>query len=60
MLRDMGDRLVRVGQGQEVVEEGALVSRPGQVLGNEGRLEALGDRGQPLKMGAVERSRRAD
>ena len=34
--------------------------RPREVLGNESRLEALGDRGEPLKVGAVERPGRAD
>ena len=60
MLRHTGERLVGIGQGQEVVEERALVGRPGEVLGNEGRLKALGDRREPLKMGAVERPGRAD
>ena len=36
------------------------MGRPREVLGNESRLEALGDRGEPLKMGAVERPGRAD
>ncbi len=60
MLGDAGQGFVGVGQGQEVVEERALVRRPRQVLGNESRLEALGDRREPLKMGAVERPGRAD
>ena len=36
------------------------MGRPREVLGNEGRLKALGDRREPLKMGAVERPGRAD
>ena len=60
MLRNPRERLVGIGQGEKIVEKRALVGRPCEVLGNEGRLEALGDRGQALKMGAVEISRRAD
>ena len=36
------------------------MGRPGEVLGHERRLKALGDRGEPLKMSAVERPGRAD
>ena len=60
MLRHARERFVGIGQGQEIVEERALMGRPCEVLGNEGRLEALGDCREPLKMGAVERSGRAD
>ncbi len=60
MLRHKRERLVRIGQGEEIVEERALVRRPGEVLGNEGRLEAPGDCGESLQMGAVERPGRAD
>ena len=49
MLRHPRQGFLRVGQGQEIVEERALVGRPGEVLGNERRLEALGDRGEPLR-----------
>jgi hypothetical protein len=60
MLRDTGDRLVRVGQGEKIVEERAFVGRPGEMLGNQNRLKALGDRREPLQMRPVERSGRAD
>ncbi len=36
------------------------MGRPCEVLGNEGRLKAPGDRREPLKMGAVEGTGRAD
>ena len=60
MVHDASEGFEGVGQGQEIVEEGALVGRPRQVLGNERRLEALRDRRQPLEMRLVQRPRRAD
>ena len=54
------ERLVRVGQGQKIVEESALVRRPGQMLGDDGRLIALGHAREPCEVGGVQRSRRAD
>ena len=60
MFGDPGERVAGIGQGQEIVEERALMGRPGQVLGNQRRLEPPRDRREPLQMRLVERSGRAD
>ena len=49
-----------VGHRQQVVEEGAAVAGPRQVLGKRGRLVAIDQRGQPVEVRLVERLDTAD
>ncbi len=60
MLGDARQRLLRVGNWQEVVQIGRVVRRPGEVLGEETRLVALVQMLQPQEMIAVERPVGAD
>ncbi len=60
VLADPVERLFRVGQGQEIVEESARVRRPGEMLGEDRRLIPRGHAREPREMGGVQRSRRAD
>lgn len=55
-----GERLHRVGQRQEVVEEHRAVRRPGQVLGEQCGLVALDEMVQPLQVIPIERPIGAD
>ncbi len=54
------ERRFRVGQRQQVVEIDALVSRPGQMLGDERWLVALNERAEARKMRLVQALRAAD
>ena len=60
MVGDAVQGLLRIGQGQEVVEEDAVVRRPGEMLGKAVWLVAVAERPQPGEVGAVERLHRAD
>ena len=60
MRRDMGKRLRRVRQRQEIVQVGAVVGGPGQVLGKQPRLIAVQERFQAAQVRFVERGRAAD
>ena len=57
---DDGQRLVVVGQRQQVGEEALVVARPGEVLGKLRRLVAADQALEPRQVVAVERPRRAD
>jgi hypothetical protein len=52
--------LFRIGQRQQIVEEALVVGRPGEMFGEQARLIACGEPGEPLQMRFVERPRRAD
>ncbi len=54
------ERRFRVGQRQQVVEIDALVSRPGQMLGDERRLVTLNERAEAREMRLVQALRAAD
>ena len=54
IARDDRQRLLVVAERQEVVEIGAVGDAPGEMLGDQIRLEAFADLAQPLQMIAVE------
>ncbi len=54
MLDDPRQRLIRIGQRQQVVVKSRLVARPGEMLGKAFRLVARADHAHPLQMLAVE------
>ena len=60
MLADARQRLLRVGQRQEIVEIDAVVARPGEMLREERGLVALDQRFEPAKMRPIERARAPD
>ena len=60
MGADMAQRNLVVGQGQEIVEEDAVVSRPRKMLGKEGRLIDRNDALQASEVLTVERRRAPD
>ena len=60
MVADEVERCFRIGQGQEVAQEGAFVSRPGEVLREETGIIPVDQPRQPPEMGLVERARGAD
>jgi hypothetical protein len=59
-MADLSERRRGIGQGQEVVEIGRLVRRPGRMLGDQRRLVAFDEVTETLQMGLVERLWSAD
>ena len=57
ILADARQRLLRVGQRQEIVEIDAVVARPGEMLREERGLVALDQRFDPAKMLPIKRAR---
>ena len=49
-----------VRKGQEVVEKGAAVARPGEMLGKQCRLIAFDQAPEPIQMNFANRTRAAD
>ena len=60
MIGDTGERRLRVGERQQIVEIGRVVRRPGEMLGDERRLVAIDERLETPEMRLVERLRPAD
>ncbi|ODR99207.1 hypothetical protein AUC68_04145 [Methyloceanibacter methanicus] len=60
VFADAGQCLLGIGERQEVVEIDGIVARPGQVLGEQGRFVAVGERAQTGKMAGIERPGAAD
>src|SRR5258708_2888514 len=60
VIADLGERRRGIGQGQEVVEIGRLVRRPGKMLGDQRRFVAFDEVTETLQMGLVERLWSAD
>ena len=50
MLADAGQRLVRIGERQEVVEENGVVARPGEMFGKTLGLVAVAQRSKAREM----------
>ena len=55
VLRDDRERLLRVRQREQVVQIGAARDAPGQMLGDQARLDAIGQRPEPCEVSRVER-----
>ena len=60
MGADVRERNIVVGQGQQVVEEDAIVSGPGEMLREQRRLIDFDEALQPREMLAIERRGAAD
>ena len=55
VLRDDGERLLRVRQREEVVQVGGPADAPRQMLGHEARLDAIDQRPEPARCRASRR-----
>ena len=60
VVADRGERLLRVGQRQEIVQIALVVAGPGEMFGKQARLVARGERREASEMFAVERFWRSD
>src|SRR5262249_60514152 len=60
MSGDQAERLQRVGQGKQMIEIGAAPRAPGQMPGDQARLDDVGKATEAVEMMPIERTGRAE